>query len=292
MPYYNLENIYSKVNVQEYISNSGIIESYVLGLASESERAEFEQLCTQYPELVAARREFEERLEEHAAEQAETPPPGVKVKVLEAIGDHHGPRQRSSSNPPKIITMENEKSPARGSSGRLRFVAAASVVLLIGLAWFSYRNYTQNADLQNTNDALKAKLNSTDSILNRIVEEQKIVKDPNVTVVNMVGTQSAPKSSANIYWDSTSSNVFLIVKNMPKLPSDQQYQLWALIADKEGKPQPKDLGVFDATDDKVILKMKNTQKAQAFAITIEQKGGSPSPTLQKMQSLGKTIQTQ
>jgi len=48
---------------------------------------------------------------------------------------------------------------------------------------------------------------------------------------------------------------------MPKLPNDQQYQLWALI---DGKPS--DLGVFDATDNKVILKMKNTKKAQAFAI--------------------------
>jgi anti-sigma-K factor RskA len=103
----------------------------------------------------------------------------------------------------------------------------------------------------------------------------------------MVGTKVAPKSSANIYWDSTSTNVFLVVKNMPKLPSDKQYQLWALI---DGKP--KDLGVFDATDDKVILKMKNTQKAQAFAITIEKTGGSPSPTLDSMQSLGKTLQNQ
>jgi len=263
----------------------------VLGLATESERTEFEQLCTQYPELVAARREFEERLEQHASQQAEPPPPGVKVKIFKAIGDQH-PDHSPSSNPPKTITMENVNSPARSTSGWLRFVAAASVVLLIGLAWFTYQSYTQNNELQTTNNALKARLNSTDSILNQIVAEQKMVKDPNVTVVNMVGTQTAPKSSANIYWDSTSSNVFLVVKNMPKLPSDQQYQLWALIADKEGKPQPKDLGVFDATDDKVILKMKNTQKAQAFAITIEQKGGSPSPTLQKMQSLGKTTQTQ
>jgi hypothetical protein len=42
----------------------------------------------------------------------------------------------------------------------------------------------------------------------------------------------------------------------------------------------------------VILQMKDTRKAQAFAITIEKKGGSPSPTLEKMQSLGKTILTQ
>ena len=269
------------MNLKEYIA-SGIIESYVMDLASESERAEFEQLCTQHPELVAERRKFEERLEQYASEHAALPPPTVKVKILEAIGNTDS-RPVTSSNPPKIITMENSKRPVR-SAGWLRFVAAASLVLLVGMIVLYYQTSERNKDLSSTNDRLKEKLDTTQNILDRIVAEQKdVVSNPNVTIVNMVGTQVAPKSSANIYWDSTSSNVFLVVKNMPKLPSDQQYQLWALIDSK-----PKDLGVFDATDEKVILKMKNTQKAQAFAITIEQKGGSPSPTLQKMQSMGKT----
>ena len=276
------------MNVQEYIS-SGIIESYVMGLASGSEREEFEQKCAQYPELVAARTEFEERMEKFALENAVPPPEGVKVRFLEAIGNSASREKLSSINQPKIITMENEKIPVR-RAGSSRFLAAASVILLIGLAWFAYQFYSlknTNSDLASTNNSLKAKLTSTDSILNQIVAEQNVVTNPNAMVVNMVGTQSAPKSSANIYWDSTSTNVFLVVKNMPKLPSDQQYQLWALI---DGKPN--DLGVFDATQDKVILKMKNTKKAQAFAITIEHTGGSPSPTLQKMQSLGKTTVTQ
>jgi anti-sigma-K factor RskA len=74
-----------------------------------------------------------------------------------------------------------------------------------------------------------------------------------------------------------------MVKNMPKLPSDQQYQLWALL---DGKPQS--LGVFDSLQNNVILKMDNVKKAQAFAITIEKQGGNPSPTLEKMQSSGRT----
>ena len=243
-----------------------------MGLTSESERTEFEQLCTQYPELVAERRKFEEGLEHYASEHAVLPPPVVKAKILEAIGNMDS----------KIITMENSQSKPR-SMGWARFIAAASVILLVLTATLYYRANEQNKELSGTNDRLKERLDTTQNILNRIVEEQRVVTDPNVTVVNMVGTQAAPKSSANIYWDSASTNVYLVVKNMPKLPSDQQYQLWALIDSK-----PKDLGVFDATDDKVILKMKNTQKAQAFAITIEQKGGNPSPTLKQMQSLGKT----
>jgi len=275
------------LNIQAYIE-SGIIETYVLGLASPAESAEFEQLCAQYPELVAARKRFEEGLEKHASTHAVQPPVGVKVKVLEAIGDTaEGVHENVALNPPKIVTMQNESK--KGSSGWLRFVAAASVVLLIGLAWFSYQFYSQNSELQRSNTALQEKLNSTQGTLDKIAQEQSIVKDPNTTVVNMVGTKVAPRSSANVYWDSTSSNVYLVVKNMPKLPSDKQYQLWALI---DGEKQPKDLGVFDAKDDKIILKMKDTKKAQAFAITIEKTGGSSSPTLDSMQAVGKTLQSQ
>ena len=170
----------------------------------------------------------------------------------------------------------------------LRLVAAASIILFLATGYLYYQTKQENKDLTDTNDRLKTSLDTTKNVLDRIVKEQAdVVSNPNVTVVNMVGTTVAPKSSANVYWDSASSNVYLVVKNMPKLPNDKQYQLWALIDNK-----PKDLGVFDATDSKVILQMKNTQKAQAFAITIQQKGGSPSPDLQKLQSMGKTSQAQ
>jgi anti-sigma-K factor RskA len=266
------------VNLKDYIA-SGIIESYVMGLASEPERVEFEQMCAQHPDLVAERRKFEERLERYASEHAVLPPSEVKVKIFEAIGNMDS----------KIITMENSKTPQ--NAGWLRFAAAAAVILLIGMVVLYYQANLQNKDLKASNQdlsgtikRLKEKLDTTQNIIDRLAITDNVVSDPNVTVVNMVGTKVAPTSSANVYWDSTNTNVYLVVKNMPKLPSDKQYQLWALIDSK-----PKDLGVFDATDSKVILKMKNTQKAQAFAITIEQKGGSPSPDLQQMQSLGKTM---
>lgn len=271
------------MNIKDYIE-SGIIESYVMGLASESERAEFERYCTQYPELVAARRKFEEKLEAYASENAVAPPPEVKVKVLEAVGKESR-TAAPSTQPPKIINME--KQTQSSSSGALKFLAAACVLLAVAMVFLYFQTKQENQDLSKANDRLLQKVTETDSILNRIVGEQKAIKDSNTIVVNMVGTKVAPRSSANVYWDSTSSKVYLVVKNMPQLPSDQQYQLWALI---DGKPT--DLGVFDPTDQKVILQMKDTRKAQAFAITIEQKGGAKSPTLEKMQALGKTMLTQ
>jgi anti-sigma-K factor RskA len=264
------------VNLKDYIA-SGIIESYVMGLASESERAEFEQMCAQYPELVAERRKFEESLEAFASGQAETPPAEVRAKIFEAIGDP-GLRAVSSSNPPKgIVPMENSKSPR--SSGLLRFVAAAAVILLVGMVVLYYQVSRHNKELADANKALEDRVNKSESTLQNVIAE---IAAPTTTVVKMVGTKREPKASANVYWDSASSKVFLLVNNMPELPSNQQYQLWALIDDKK-----KSLGVFDAKDH-FILEMDSARKAQAFAITIEKKGGSPTPHLDSLQSLGKT----
>lgn len=263
------------MNIREYIS-SGIVQSYVLGQADAAERSEFERLCAQYPELVAEREAFEDALENFAIQNAVVPPRQVKDRFLEAI--HH-----PSINQSKVIKMEqHSNAPVRKGNG-LRFLAAASVVLLLGSGFFAYQLYNKANELKDANKDLQARLDSTDGILNKIVDEQKIIHDPNVTVVNMVGSSIAPKSSANVYWDSASSAVYITVKNMPKLPSDQQYQLWALL---DGKPQS--LGVFDSLQNNVILRMDNVKKAQAFAITIEKQGGNPSPTLEKMQSSGRT----
>jgi len=259
------------VNIQEYIS-SGIIESYVLGLASAEERIEFEQMCAQYPELVEARNNFELAVEAQARKNASSPTAGVKEKIWAAI------KETDSSNTPKIITME----PTTRRSSGWGWVAAASIILFLVAGYFAFTYYSQTKELKNSNDELRARVDRTDSILNKMAEEQKIMSDPNVTVVNMVGTQKGSPSSANIYWDSTSANVYLVVKNMPKLASDKQYQLWALI---DGKPT--DLGLFDGGKDKVILKMNNTQKADAFAITIENRGNTGGPNLQQLQSMGK-----
>jgi anti-sigma-K factor RskA len=73
-----------------------------------------------------------------------------------------------------------------------------------------------------------------------------------------------------------------MINNLPKPAADQQYQLWALMDN-----QPIDLGVFEMKQEKLLVKMKNVQKAQAFAITLEPKGGSTNPSLNNMFVAGK-----
>src|ERR1700753_2215803 len=104
-----------------------------------------------------------------------------------------------------------------GSKG-MGFIVILAIIL-VGCLVFTYTLYSKNEELKKTNADLNQQASSSDSILNQIAEEQKILSDSNATVVNMVGNKAPTKSTANVYWDSSSAAVYLVVKNMPELPS-------------------------------------------------------------------------
>src|SRR5437868_11557770 len=98
-------------------------------------------------------------------ENAPAPPAFLKEKTWSEI-------QQSST---KIITME----PTTRRSSGLGWVAAASIILFLAAGYFAFKFYNESKDLKKNNDELTAKVNRTDSILDRIVEEQKAINNPN-----------------------------------------------------------------------------------------------------------------
>lgn len=257
------------MDIKEYIS-SGIIESYVLGLASPEERAEFEKLCLPYPELVQARNHFELELEKLAQDSAIKPPAELKEKIWNSVKPGGG----------KLISIQ-EGQPRRN----FNWLSAAAVILFLISGFFAYRFYNENKELKKELNESKQSLATTDERLKTLEKQFRMFGDmnnDNIVEVSLQPTRQG-EPATRVYWDSSSSNVYLWVKNMPQLPTDKQYQLWALL---DGKPI--DLGLFDAPKDNttVILKMQNTQKADAFAITIEKRGNSGGPK-GEMQSQGR-----
>lgn len=73
------------MDIEEHI-RSGIIESYALGLATASEREEFERLMVQYPELKTALSVFEYQLELFAIYHETPPPPEIRERIEAQIG--------------------------------------------------------------------------------------------------------------------------------------------------------------------------------------------------------------
>ncbi|HEX6845555.1 MAG TPA: anti-sigma factor [Chitinophagaceae bacterium] len=257
------------MNIKEYIS-SGVVESYVLGLLPAQERFEFEQNCLAYPELREARLAFELALEKQAMENSIIPPDDLKHRIASTIFDEN-----------KTATVIPIQAATTGKFNWARWVAAASIILLIGsIGWIM--------NLKNENEKLKTVLSKTQEDLNASQQQVAQMTDDakkmgeGMKMVGLPGTANSPQSFATVYWDTTSKDVYLLINNLPKPASDEQYQLWALLT-PNGQLQTIDLGFIEMTQKPLqMYRMKNARDAKAFAITLEKKDGNPDPNLQKI----------
>lgn len=263
------------MNIQEYIS-SGIVESYVLGLATPEEQREFEKNCAEFPEVLEARIAFEIALEQQAMQNAIVPPADLRQNVLAAI-KHGGQAPVIPISTAPVV-----------KSGWLKYVAAAAIILLLGSVIWNISLYNQNRQIRNDLASVRTNYDSASARLTDVREQLDMLtggKAGNMKMAAMKGLEAAPNAYATVYWDSTSKDVYLMVNNLPQPATDKQYQLWALL---DGKPI--DLGLipneYFLGEKRLLLTMKNTAGAQAFAITLEKKGGSSSGPQGVMYTLG------
>jgi len=268
------------VNVQEYIL-SGIVESYVLGLSGTEERAEFERMCAAHAEVRAARDAFERTLEKQLLSNAVAPPSNLKSKIIADIEIENEKTQGK-----KVVSLK--QSPIV-QAGWLRYVAAAAVILLVGstiLNFYFFTQYKQYISKYNELLAAETQMASANQKLQTKLQEydamMSIMKDTAMAIVKMPANPDGPMPGiqTTVYWNTTSKDVYLLVNNLPTPTPGKQYQLWAIV---DGKPV--DAGIFDMQAGP--MKMKNIPSAQAFAITLEPKGGSATPTM-PIYVMGKT----
>lgn len=234
-----------------------------MGMATEVERKEFEAMCASYPEVAAARNSFEMALEERLLSDAVPTPVHLKQAIEEKIAT---PAAGTTS-----YSLDENKIPVR-RIGIWKWVAAASIILLVGTAYWAINVNNKYKDLQAANQDLQTQLQQSAARLDTMKQDAELLKNPDVKMAAMQGT-SNPNVYATIYWDTTSKDVYLMLNNLPTPASDKQYQLWALL-----NGQPIDLGMIEVKQERLLYRMKNVQNAQAFAITLEPKGGSPAPT--------------
>ena len=74
------------MNIQEYIE-SGILESYILGSASEKETRELLYFKDKYPQVRSALYELETDMERIAGQMAVMPPPGTWEKIEDRVNE-------------------------------------------------------------------------------------------------------------------------------------------------------------------------------------------------------------
>ena len=263
------------MNKEEFIS-SGLLELYAMGISSPEESKIVEDHLTQFPELKSELNDIELSLEKYAQSNSLRPSPSVKEQLFTQLF----PRSAKNENTSAPIIPLNKKTPVPLF---YKSVAAAAFILLIGsiIVNYNYYNKYHDADrqLQLARETISKQGRSNESLK----EDLNVVTNKYSQPVVLNGTPKAPDAVAKIFWMKNTGEVYIDPTNLPKAPEGKQYQLWAIV---DGKPV--DGGMIEtAKGIYYIQKMKTFGKAEAFAITLENTGGSPTPTMDEMVVIAK-----
>ncbi|WP_162128266.1 anti-sigma factor [Flavobacterium phycosphaerae] len=261
------------METKEYIE-SGILELYVYGLLSESENDEVNAMANKNPEIKTEILSIEKAIINLSSSFSPFLSHSQFEKIKAQLELKHG----------KVIDLKSRSNTAT-------YVGwAASIVLLIGIG-FQYSKLneskeqintiqTEKSKLQETVVNLESKNKTTETVLN-------VIRDENNTVVALGGQAAAPTAKAKIYWNQQTQVVYVDASGLPEPPEGKVYQIWSLKLQPQLTPTSIGLlGNFKDNSSKVFAVAK-TSGAEAFGITLEPAGGSASPTMEQLYTLGK-----
>jgi anti-sigma-K factor RskA len=259
------------------IISSGLLEQYALGIALPEEKVLVEEALRDYPEVRKELEAIQSSLEDYATSYAMKPSTEVKNKIFSQIN-----KTSELTIVPDVI--EKKQATIYKINSLLKFAVAACLVLFFCSLYFTYTYYKKyndaNKELVSKREELKTEKEKSLAMNNDL----DVVKDKQALPVVLKGTQHSPESAAKIFWMQNTGEVYIDPSNLPAPPAGKQYQLWAIV---DGKPL--DAGLISAKNGDIyrIQKMKTFGKAQAFAITLEKTGGSPTPTMDEMVVISK-----
>ncbi len=225
---------------------SGLLEQYVLGITDPEETQEVEQHLNLYPELHQEVAAMREAIKQYALQQ-EIPAPAQKTNE---------PQRSSTAAAPKTY-------------GQIHWL---SVVVLGALALLCVLSALRMRNLQEENKTLLTQLSTCESR----EEIVAFLKDSQTQPVVLTETAANTEAAALVYWNKVSKKAMLNPFNLPKLPEDQQYQIWVDVA---GKMISIGLIAQDLAKYQDLVFLEN---AASLNVTIEPKGGSKEPTVSRL----------
>ncbi len=261
------------MNTKEYIE-SGILELYVAGTLSEEENQAVFKVLNAYPEVLAEVEKIE--------------------KTISQVTSSVAPDQEDSLFKNLLIKMveDQEKStkvvPLKPNNW-LRYTGwAASILIGSGLIY----TLTTNSSLTNEINTISKEKQEFQELLIKTEENLKAnetlltaIRGKDIISVPLQGQAVSPDSYAKVYWDKANETIYVDVQGLPDPPEGKVYQLWSLTLNPL---TPTSLGTIDdfITDSDKIFTVQNPNESQAFGITLEPEGGSESPTLEQLYTLG------
>jgi len=251
-----------KEEIRKFL-NTGLLEQYVLGLTEPSETAEVEAYIQKYPEVKTVYEEIQEGIDKMMTASAISVPTGVKGTIMNQVNDI--PETDISSTAPTV-------------SGFNWLPIVAGLALLFGAISFFQWNNNQGknqeiATLQKDFAAYKEECENRQNNYAKLQEQLEFINHSETDKFLLKGNQKATDFQVIAYWNDFAKKSMLRINDMPQLPDNQCFQMWA---DVDGKML--NLGIINSTGD-LFVDFKYLSNAESLNVTIEPKGGSEHPTV-------------
>ena len=229
-------------------------------------------MVRKHPEVREELLAVQDALLQFSAAEARAPRPGLEQRILDQLG----------ASPQAAPAMPAEARRTFHPNAWMGLLMAASLAAAV---YFYQASQAKTTELEATQAELAQLQTDCENIRqsnDELANYFAVVRNKDNQPVAMNGTPLSPEALAVVFWNPNEKTAYLDIRNLPAPPPDKQYQLWAIV---DGKPT--DMGVFDiATGELALQDVPFIENPQAFAVTLENKGGSPTPTLDQMYVVG------
>lgn len=275
------------------IISSGDLELYVLGMLPPDEAYKVEQLALLFPEVKAEIDAISASLEGVADAGAVAPSSSVREGLMGRLAQLKREEEAGAApvvpiTPPPPAEMPTAPMAPVVNRRRSWALAASlaglviSVGLLLYFAGQSRQKEREIVRLHQTVDTLNKNYTAQQGRLQAWEQTMQLLHRADYRKITLASVPGKPEAVADVFWKPATGEVFVMDVSLPPAPAGQQYQLWAIV-----NGQPVDAGMLG--DAKMqAQKMKTFGAADAFAITLEKRGGSPTPTMSALYVMGKT----
>ncbi len=232
---------------------SGLIDSYILGTTTPNETLEVEHYISTYSEVKAEYNRLQDNLEIIAKANAVEAPKFVLDAILNDINDK------------PVIALNTRKQHTPWYS-----IAASFAAIMFAVTAFLL--YQKNSDLIRENNVvvdelfdLRSDIENNNNKLDNVMRQLMKLNNPETEKYVLRGNDRAKDLKTVAYINSVDKTSMIDVVSLPKLPKEQQYQIWAELQDRM-----VNLGILDANDRR-LKSIPYMENALGLSITIEPK---------------------
>jgi hypothetical protein len=211
-----------------------------------------------------------QRLMKHVAKEPKAVPADPLDKYVVPI-DQYSPRVAPSS------LLDDE--PQRRSFGD-KVLPWASWLIAAGVSAFAVITYQQNGELRQTVAQVKKQDANAIASADAANEIMSAMTDPSAVhaTLSLSSLETKPLPSGRVTYVASKGSLLFVASNLAPLDPYKTYELWVIPV--EGQPMPA--GTFKPDDrgfaSVVLPDLPKGVAAKAFGVTVEDAGGSLTPT--------------